>query len=328
MTCHPQTIPSGGALRAFRHALLSWYDENRRDLPWRNTRDPYRIWVAEIMLQQTRVGAVLQHYDKFLGRFPSIEILSRARQSSVMAFWSGLGYYHRARALHAAARLVCREYGGRLPQNCAALRRLPGIGRYTAAAIASIAFGEGCAVVDGNVERVLARMATRRLAAEESWRHAEVLVSRKRPGDFNQAIMELGATVCLPRSPQCELCPIARWCGSAGEPLTSWRPRPPKRRKKQLYYVLAVDQHGIYLVQRAPGDSLMPGMWELPGAGGPAKVPVLQLAHSITDTDYAVTVVRADHAPVEGRLIPRSRLARLPLTGLARKILRRCEIIK
>ena len=181
---------------------------HRRDLPWRASRDPYRVWLSEIMLQQTRVAAVIAHYQEFLRRFPTVEKLAAARQASVLAAWSGLGYYRRARMLHAAAKVIVREHGGKLPASEERLRELPGIGRYTAAAIASIAFDEPVAVVDGNVERVLQRVAGKRLAGEELWTAANRLLDAKRPGDFNQAMMELGAVVCTPRAPACLTCPV------------------------------------------------------------------------------------------------------------------------
>src|ERR1700751_2793949 len=192
---------------AFRARLLAWYDPHARELPWRESRDPYRVWGSEIMLQQTRVAAVVEHYHEFLRRFPAVQKLAAARESSVLAAWSGLGYYRRARMLHAAAKLVAREPGGEFPRTAEELRTLPGVGRYTAAAIASIAFGEPVAVVDGNVGRVLQRFSGGRLSGEDFWLVANSLLDRGRPGDFNQAMMELGATVCTPRGPACMACP-------------------------------------------------------------------------------------------------------------------------
>ena len=169
--------------------------------------DPYRVWVSEIMLQQTRVAAVLEHYARFMKRFPTVAALARAREQSVLAAWSGLGYYHRARRMHQAAKVIVRERGGQFPSRAEDWLELPGIGRYTAAAIASIAFGEAVAVVDGNVERVLARLDGDVLPNGSAWERAQALLDPKRPGDFNQAMMELGATICTPKSPQCLLCP-------------------------------------------------------------------------------------------------------------------------
>ena len=212
-----QGIDTPSGKRSFQRVLLRWYDLNKRDLPWRRQHDPYRIWVSEIMLQQTRVNAVLEHYRKFLERFPKIENLAAAREASVLASWSGLGYYRRARMMHAAAKKVVKEYDGEFPANEQDLRTLPGIGRYTAAAIASIAFGEPTAVVDGNVERVLQRLSGKSVNVEQLWESANAVLDQKRPGDFNQAMMELGATVCLPRGPLCTVCPIFTLCRARGE---------------------------------------------------------------------------------------------------------------
>ena len=221
-------------LPILRQRLLAWYANNRRDLPWRRSADPYRIWLSEIMLQQTRVAAVLDHYRAFLARFPTVEQLAAAPLSSVLAAWSGLGYYRRARALHRAARQIVERHGSRLPRTLPELRALPGVGRYTSAALASIAFGVPAAAVDGNVERVFSRLlAAPNHAGEPSsppalhgrspespkrldcWALAEALLDRRRPGDWNQALMELGATVCLPRQPQCGRCPLKRWCATS-----------------------------------------------------------------------------------------------------------------
>ena len=188
-------------LNKLRRELLVWYEQNRRDLPWRKDSDPYRVWVSEIMLQQTRVAAVLDHYERFLRRFPTVQALAAAREPSVLAVWSGLGYYHRARRMHQAAKIIVRKWEGKFPRTAEKWRELPGIGRYTAAAIASIAFGDAVALVDGNVERVLGRVFGRAEEREAAWLQAETLLDRKRPGDFNQAMMELGATVCTTENP-------------------------------------------------------------------------------------------------------------------------------
>jgi A/G-specific adenine glycosylase len=324
----PQTLSDAGQRRAFRARLLRWFDGQQRALPWRGTRDPYRVWVSEIMLQQTRASVVRERYPEFLRRFPTVRKLGRARPDSVLAAWSGLGYYRRARALQATAREIVRRHGGRFPASAEALHKLPGIGRYTAAAMASIAFGEACAVVDGNVERVLRRLAGNpNGAARELWQQAGKLLSRRRPGDFNQAMMELGATVCLPAEPRCEQCPVRNWCATRG-PLE--KPRAPARRRQRVAYVLATRAGQVYLVRRPASDSLMPGMWELPladdrASGGSAAEA--RFRHAITKTDYEVGVVRAAARPARGQAVPLSRLARLPLTGLARKILRRFQLL-
>jgi A/G-specific adenine glycosylase len=321
------------ATRRWRQRLLSWYDDNRRDLPWRQDRDPYRVWLSEIMLQQTRVTAVLEHYRRFLHRFPSVQKLASTRESAVLAAWSGLGYYRRARMMHAAAKAVVRQHGGRFPEGVAELRALPGVGRYTAAAIASIVFDAPTAVVDGNVERVLGRVLGAGLQGEALWQAAESLLCRKRPGDFNQAMMELGAIVCLPRQPRCSVCPVFGLCATRGNLAPEKNQRPKKiirQKRRDICYVLDHRNRSVLLVQRPKCASLMPGMCELPEipAAGGRGTASLTLRHSITVTDYTVRVMRGP-APVEsrGRWVAKTRLPRLPLTGLARKILRQAEVI-
>ena len=327
----PRPIPSLLTIpqrRRFRNKLLTWYDLHRRDLPWRANRDPYRVWLSEIMLQQTRVAAVIEHYREFLRRFPTVRKLASAREASVLAAWSGLGYYRRARMLHAAAKIIVREHSGMFPVTEEGLRALPGIGRYTAAAIASIAFGQPVAVVDGNVERVLQRISGKRLAGEELWKAANHLLEAKRPGDFNQAMMELGATVCTPRAPACLTCPIVNLCATRGELAAG--PKVAKQKKREIHYALQCRNGDVFLVQRARDVPLMAGMWELPelpsrnGEGSPS----FTLRHSITVTDYTVRVWRAA-APsrVAGKWIPLERLGQVALTGLARKILRKSEVL-
>ena len=313
--------------RLFQRRLLSWYKRHRRQLPWRRDKDPYRVWLSEVMLQQTRVAAVMEHYQRFLQRFPTVKHLARARESSVLAAWSGLGYYRRARMLHKTAKEVVRA--GKFPQSVDELRVLPGVGRYTAAAIASIAFDAPVAVVDGNVERVLERLQGKKLAGGEVWNTAEELLSRSRPGDFNQAMMELGATVCLPRQPRCMACPVRELCATRGE---FARPEREVRQRRQVHYALDSRGGSVLLVQRPKDASLMPGMWELPEVPAPegigAKPAWLTLRHAITVTDFLVKV-RQGSLPeaTTGRRVPGRRLAGLPLTGLARKILRAAKII-
>lgn len=336
--------------RTFRTSLLAWYDAHARALPWRETGDPYRIWLSEIMLQQTRVAAVIAHYIEFLRRFPTIEKLAAAREASVLAAWSGLGYYRRARMLHAAAKVIARERGGKFPATAQELRDLPGIGRYTAAAIASIAFREPVAVVDGNVERVLQRFSGRGLDREELWTEAESLLDRQRPGDFNQALMELGATLCTPRVPACLTCPLLDLCATRGEMARS--EPTPRQQKRQIHFVLDYRDGKVFLVRRPRDARLMAGMWELPETTGFAarqkqisrvprngktnrngrnhdlETPLFTVRHSITITDYAVRVWRKP-APsgAIGKWVAAERLGRIALTGLARKILRKAEIL-
>jgi A/G-specific adenine glycosylase len=336
--------PAGKDLTAFRSTLLRWFDENRRDLPWRENRDPYRIWLSEIMLQQTRVAAVLDYYRKFLKRFPNVQILAAASENAVLAAWSGLGYYRRARMLHKCAKELVEKRGGRFPQNADVLRGLPGIGRYTAAAIASIAFGKPVAVVDGNVERVLQRFTGIDLSTAETWQHAQSLLADTRPGDFNQAMMELGATICVPGEPRCLACPVRKWCVTQGK--LARRETLSRQKRKQLWCALeqrSSDGAGkIRLVQRSAKASLMPGMWELPQSSEPPQ-PSPDSAHwrtfrhSITVTDYTVHVLRntplkkvawPDAPPTaKGKWIAIGRISQIPITGLTRKILKAGGII-
>jgi A/G-specific adenine glycosylase len=310
-------------IASIRKRLLAWFDREQRSLPWRGQRDPYRILVSEVMLQQTRVAVVEERYKLFLRQFPTIERLARARKQTVLAAWSGLGYYRRARSLHAAAKQINKS--GAFPHTALQLRELPGVGRYTANAVASIAFGEPVAVVDGNVKRVLRRLLGPILPLHEEayWDAAARLLDQQRPGDFNQAMMELGALVCLPGQPLCQRCPVASHCDSQGaDALQIQAPR----RKATLHYALVGNNGAVLLRQRASGDSLMPGMWELPECRKPKprRAPLLKLRHSITVTDYTVLVFAGNVRRRDtDRWVPLRSAHRLPLTGLARKILGR-----
>jgi A/G-specific adenine glycosylase len=319
-------IPLGSRdLRAFRIALLGWYDVHRRDLPWRSDADAYRVWVSEIMLQQTRVAAVLEHYARWMQRFPTVQALAAAREQTVLALWSGLGYYHRARRLHQAAKVIVRERRGEFPRSAETWRELPGIGRYTSAAVASIAFGEPVAVVDGNVERVLDRLFGPATSREGNWQRAEALLDGSRPGDFNQAMMELGATICSPRAPQCLVCPLITWCATRG--VEESKPQAARKRK-QVHYALARKGDSILLVKRRSDAKRMAGMWELPEITATIEEPLGKFRHSITDTDYEVWVVPAS-ASMMRRLdgnaswFTAKQWQKLALTGLARKVLRK-----
>ena len=258
---------------ALRGALLAWYRAERRDLPWRRTRDPYAIWVSETMLQQTRVEAVIPYYERFLARFPDVAALATADLDDVLGLWAGLGYYSRARNLKRAAEQVASEHAGRLPEQTDALQRLPGVGRYTAGAIASIAFDRPAPIVDGNVARVLARICGLREPIESAsvkarlWTEAERLAQGDAPGDLNQALMELGARVCVPGAPRCDVCPVSRWCQAraAGDAADLPR-RLPKRAPKLVHAVAAlVLRGGKALAVQRPEHGLLGGMWELPG---------------------------------------------------------------
>ncbi len=314
-----------GEKSVFRSRLLRWYDRNRRELPWRATRDPYAIWVSEIMLQQTRVNAVLGHYQRFLELFPTVRALANASEPDVLAAWSGLGYYRRARRMRLAAQQIITDYDGSFPMTAAALQKLPGIGRYTAAAIASIAYDEPQAVVDGNVERVVGRMTGRSLPQKVIWDFVQRLIHADRPGDFNQAMMELGAIVCTPQNPTCGSCPVKSFCRSRGQaPVVK---NKGTRRVAAVDYVFVRKGDRVLLVQRSPTARLMAGMWELPQktltrAGGKA---LLELRHAITTTDYRVKVYAGRSA--RGRWVQLSKVSSLPLTGLARKVLTRLGAI-
>ncbi len=308
-----------------RRLLVRWYEHAKRDLPWRATRDPYRIWISEVMLQQTRVAAALPYYERFLARFPDVGALAAADEADVLAAWSGLGYYSRARNLRRAA-IVIAGAGG-FPRDYASLRALPGVGDYTAAAVASIAFGLPHAAVDGNVQRVLARVFHGGPPPREA---AVRLLDTRDPGRFNQALMELGATVCLPEAPRCPSCPLERHCTArrAGvEKVIGVKSR--NGRFRRIPMTLLVIQHGnrILVWQRGPESKRMAGFWELPE---PAQVPgAVRLAtagrfrHTITTHHYEVTVeaARLRKAPPGFRWLSEAAFERLPVSTLARKAL-------
>src|SRR6185437_14495138 len=241
-------------LPGFRRDLLAWYRANRRPLPWREKPRPYYVWLSEIMSQQTRIAAVLKYYKRFLLRFPTIRHLAAANESDVLVSWSGLGYYRRARNLLQAAKIVESRYGGHLPRNVEQTAALPGIGRYTAHAIASICFGTPLAVVDGNVQRVFSRILGRHLRGRELWLTAQEMLDVENPGDFNQAVMELGATVCTPRIPACLKCPVKTYCAWGG-PATMQAANPEPRKHKSAHVLLARKDSEIALVQRSASQS-------------------------------------------------------------------------
>jgi A/G-specific adenine glycosylase len=399
----------------FRRRLMAWYGVEARTLPWRGTANPYRIWVSEIMLQQTRVAAVIEHYNEFLRRFPTLVSLSLAADADVLAAWSGLGYYRRARMLHKAAQFIVLERDGQLPTSSAELRTLPGIGEYTAAAIGSIAFGERVAVVDGNVERVILRLTGRgeeataavrafvraqaqallpnaspltvmKPRAAGGWNSGEriALVASAHPreevggdgaacrggsnpaGDHNQAMMELGATICLPRGPLCDRCPVYELCRTRGEHAT---PARTPQRSVPVACLLDLRKRGtmtdVLLNLRAGSESIMPSMFELPALPLEAvegREPVLRVRHSITNTNYYVQVFAPKRQelspqgvsmqePLMGTAKPRRgapkalrktipkgasdlhwvnvrQLPGMPITGLARKILQRLKVMQ
>ena len=270
------------AAGSFARRLLAWWDvHGRKDLPWQQERTPYRVWVAEIMLQQTRVGTVVPYFERFVARFPDVETLARADLDDVLHLWSGLGYYARARNLHRAAGIVVRDRGGAFPDTVAALRALPGIGRSTAAAIVAQAYGRRAPILDGNVKRVLARR--RRVAGpvsspvtlDELWRLAESHAPRDRAADYTQAVMDLGATVCRRRRPRCGDCPVRRGClaFAAGDPerYPEAAPRRPRRLERRKFFVL-VDPDGACLLEQRPPAGIWGGLWSPPERDADATV--------------------------------------------------------
>jgi len=267
--------------RKFRRRLLAWFSARKRDLPWRRTKDPYRVWLSEIMLQQTRVAAVVPYYESFLARFPDMQALGRAGAEAVLSHWAGLGYYSRARNLLRAAQEIVARHDGRFPKEYDAALALPGVGRYTAAAVLSIAYDKPLAVLDGNVARVLARLDALHgdLRAPALWRKledaAQGLLARKAPGDWNQAMMELGATVCIPKSPKCGECPVAGWCLARELGIAGQLPDTRKKRASvqvTLAAAVLIDPRGrTLLVRQAGGDgALFSRMWQFPALETPA----------------------------------------------------------
>jgi len=331
---HGNTVTSAADIQAIQRKLRQWYRRERRDLPWRSTTDPYRIWLSEIMLQQTRVAAAIPFYERFLARFPDVAALARALEDDALACWSGLGYYSRARNLHRAAKLVAAA--GQFPRDYDGIRALPGIGDYTAAAIASIAFGLPHAAVDGNAIRVLARLlgekgevgsapTRRRLTTA-----AAFLLDRRRPGEFNQAVMELGATVCLPGKPWCVRCPLSDFCRARAGGLE--RELPVKSRKAEtirisLTLLLLLRGDRVLLRQREADSKRMAGFWELPEAGLLPQAALLgavgTVRHTITNHAYRYAIVKAKlrRIPSGFRWISAAELDRIPLSAATRKAL-------
>jgi A/G-specific adenine glycosylase len=342
-------------IAALRERLLKWYALNRRDLPWRQSTDPYAIWVSEIMLQQTRVAVVVERFHAFLARFPTLVALALAPEQEVLALWSGLGYYRRARMLHKAAKFVAENLSGNLPMHAEELQLLPGIGTYTAAAVASIAHGERVAVVDGNVERVLCRLAGWEAGSRKGGGAvlrrkitdlAARLLDRAHPGDFNQAMMELGAIVCTPRNPQCLVCALNADCVTRGEHKT---PRRAPMMSRVVAHALSVrtaragkrrgqGAREVLLEQRPAQLTVMPGLWELPAlrdASVPQQNLRMTVRHAIMQVNYYVrirTVFEDDVdtltvAGGERRWVPLSEAAGMALTGLTRKVLKRAHLL-
>lgn len=334
--------------------LLDWYGRNRRDLPWRRDRDAWRVWVSEVMLQQTTVRTVLPYYERFLARFPDPAALAAAPEEEVLSLWSGLGYYHRARNLRRGAQQVVERFGGRFPPSLESALSVPGVGLYTASAVLSICHDQPLPVVDGNVRRVLARLQA--LAGPE-WRsdapfynRAEELLDRESPGDWNQALMELGATICTPKRPACAACPLRSDCRAFAEGLQE---RLPERRGRRapvdvLLLVALIQRKGRLLLARRAEGRLLGRMWELPQTPlEPAEPPDLRdsvrerygleirlgglaarARHAITFRRIRVEAYAAllqGRSPAEGdrfRWIDPSQPLELPVSSLTRKLLR------
>ncbi|WP_291976084.1 MULTISPECIES: A/G-specific adenine glycosylase [unclassified Chelatococcus] len=340
-------------------ALLAWYDRHRRDLPWRakpgETADPYRVWLSEIMLQQTTVTAVKPFFERFLQRFPTVGDLARAPQEAVMQAWAGLGYYSRARNLHACAQMVVARHGARFPADIEQLRALPGIGAYTSAAVAAIAFDIPAAAVDGNVERVLARLyaVEEPLPKAKPLFHAlaQALVPPQRAGDFAQAFMDLGATICTPKRPACVLCPWSAACLARAAGTAETFPRKAAKKEGTLRLgtsFVAVRSDGAVLLRTRPPEGLLGGMAELPGSPwspegpGPdvlAHAPLQArwaalngaVRHVFTHFPLELTVLRADvsqktPAPVGMRWVAAAKLNTEALPSLMRKVLAKARI--
>ncbi len=351
-----RAAPSPGSVR---RALLAWFRANARELPWRVRRDPYRIWVSEVMLQQTRVEAVVEPYGRFLAAFPTIAALADAEEAEVLARWSGLGYYRRARSLHAGARAVVERHGGRLPSTREELERLPGIGAYTAGALLSIAFARREAAIDANVARVLARVCGLVDASSVAGRarvaaFADELVRSSSPGDVNEALMDLGSAVCTARIARCDQCPLRRTCRAhaAGDPLAiaGARARKPPR-EVRLACAVVRDGDRVLFLRRSERERLLAGLWELPtveggGEGGASQAlallvreraglvvspgdPVAEVRHEIVGRRIRATVYEAKapagrvrRLPRDARLVAPDEMEEIGLPALPVKVLR------
>jgi A/G-specific adenine glycosylase len=353
----PDSLPGDKLAARLVRELEAWYEREARDLPWRHTRDPYAIWISEAMLQQTRVQTVLDYWPRFLERFPDASALAAAEEEAVLEAWSGLGYYRRARSLRSAAQVIVRRHAGRFPSDLEAVLALPGIGPYTAGAVLSIAHDQPEALVDGNVERVFARLFGLELESgspaikRRAWELARHLVPlAKRPGQWNQALMELGATLCTAAKASCLLCPLRTDCAAtaAGDPTRLPLPKP-KRKPTQVRVRMAwVTRGAEILLERRPSSGRMAGLWQLPTVEVPGPTPAQELfpepfaadlelqlgdclhelRHSITRFAIQVSVhaAEAQGAPQlepagPYRWVPQSEAASLALTGMTKKAL-------
>jgi A/G-specific adenine glycosylase len=351
-----KTDLAGRALKTFQTQLLAWFRTHQRDLPWRRSCDPYRIWVAEVMLQQTRIAAVMPYYQHFLERFPTVQLLARAAEPEVLKLWSGLGYYSRARNLHRAAKIIVAQHNSKFPRTLDASLELPGIGAYTAAAVLSIAYDVPLAVLDGNVARVLARIKAIRgeLRAPKTWRAftaaAQNLLATHAPGDWNQSLMELGEVICTPQSPRCAECPVVRHCRAYAEGLTDEIPAPRRKRAAVHMKIAAAilrDPRGRTLLIQDPGAHdtvLFSRMWQFPAVEVTRHAKTELEAHlratlaikkisleelpaarhgvtfrNITLLPFLANVPKLPNLP-RTRILPMKNLAKLPISSATRKI--------
>ena len=258
---------------AIRKKILYWYDQNKRDLPWRKNKNPYRIWISEIMLQQTRVKFIEERFVSFLNRFPSIKILAESSIGEVLNEWQGIGYYSRARNLHLASKIILSEYNGQIPESQEDLKKLPGIGSYTAAAIGSIAFNQKIPALDANWLRVISRILNFKgeINTKKSISYlnsfANQIISKKRPGDFNQGIMDLGSKICMPNKIYCELCPVFDYCISSKNKTSLQIPKKPEKKEKKLmtFFQFYIEKNNKFLMVKRKSKGLFEGLWELPG---------------------------------------------------------------
>ncbi len=345
---------SGRHEDAIRSTLLAWFRANARPLPWRKSRDPYAVLVSEVMLQQTQVATVIPYYHRFLEAFPTLADLALAPLERVLTLWSGLGYYRRARHLHAAAKELVRRYGGTFPQDYERIRSLPGIGDYTARAVLSIAFNQPHTILDGNVARVLSRLgAIEGNLHQSGFRRAVqaqlgLLLSRRNPGDFNQSLMELGQTVCLPRAPRCAACPLRRWCRGykSGKPELYPQPRPRRAAEPHCLAAAIIRRGPRVAMVRGLDDGLLDDLWNFPSAFGPSRAealaslrnrlaalgsasvaisdPIAELNHGITYRSIRVRAYPAETSSLSRkrglRWFPVSSLRQAAISQLARKI--------
>ncbi len=325
------------SLTRLRHALLSWYSRHKRDLPWRRTRDPYKIWVSEIMLQQTQVATVIPYYKRWLKTFPSLSALARAPLSKALELWAGLGYYRRARMFRQAASYIQKELRGKIPATAEALRKLPGIGRYTAGAIASIAWGEKTPVLDGNVIRILTRIfairqsVDRPATLERLWSIAASLLPDKNPGDLNQALMELGATVCFPSNPQCAQCPVKKDCGAhqkGSELFYPVRSQKSSYEKLSMAALVLRNNNNEVWLEKQPEEGRWGGLWMFPfwmnrkemltELRNSCSRPALFLIVPHAFTKYRITLEVFDSLCKKRTSWKRRRGKWFPIAGLAR----------